>query len=106
MDTDVRDYDWMLTIKQKVDINGNSSNIPFEVTVSEDNRVKVFIDWDKWGLEWMPPKGKVREAALKAGEHLAVGADERRASVASALKEYGEQYTTEIGRRERGKQLG
>ena len=38
MDTDVQDYDWMLTIKQKVDINGNSSNIPFEVTVSEDNR--------------------------------------------------------------------
>ena len=27
MDTDVQDYDWMLTIKQKVDINGNSSNI-------------------------------------------------------------------------------
>ncbi len=111
MEIDVQDYDWMLTIKQNVDINGNSSAIPFEVTFGEDNRVKVVIDWDKWGLASvppgaMPPVAKVRQAALKAGEQLAAGADERRVSVASALKEYGEQYTTEIGRLERGQQLG
>ena len=96
---DVRDYGGMLTIKHSI-------TIAFEITVSEDNRAKVVINWDEWGLARMPPKAKVREAALKAAEHLASGADERLASVASALKEYGEQYTTEIGRRERGKQLG
>ena len=116
MDIDVEDFSWMLTIKPHVEIDGVSTVIPFEIHFSEDNRVEVLIDWAEWNvlmgispteeLAHLPPAGKVREAAFHAAEYLAASANERLSAVAAPLRDYGEKYTTTIGRVERGGQLG
>ena len=45
-------------------------------------------------------------AAKKAAEHLEIDADERLANIATALRVYGENYTTNKGRQERLQQIG
>ena len=101
MTVDVRDYDSMFTILV-------SETIPFEVTFKQDSEVKVNIDWAEWELrngKPLPPPspGKLKEATSKAAECLETRGDERSIRAAAALRQYGEDYTTEKGREE---QLG
>ena len=102
---DVQDYNSALTIFVKVD---NELRIPFVVSIGEGNDISVCIDWAAPGLPdvALSPAGRFREAAKKAAEHLEIDADERLANMATALRVYGENYTTNKGRQERLQQIG